>query len=201
MRLFVGASKAERLAGRALFIPKGARLIPGPPSCAVYRYDINRQGSPVIGALAFRGSAAKSEWHYTFKTEERLLQAVARFHDSVKASAARKVTTKATKAAWVNPLKVGEILYTCWGYDQTNTEFYVVTRVSGRRTWIRRIAADSEATGFMQAREWPAMPIRMVGDETMHIAQPSGTSVYVKISECIHAWPENGRTHSTSSYA
>src|SRR5207245_2848035 len=105
------------------------------------------------------------------------------------------------KAAWVNPLKVGDILSTCWGYDQTNVEFYAVTRVSGRRTWIREIAADYEQTGFMSGKTWPSMPIRFVGEETMHIAQGQGTSgAGIKIQHH-YAHLETGREHYTSSYA
>ena len=84
----------------------------------------------------------------------------------------------------------------------TNVEFYAVTRVSGRRVWIRQIASDYTETGFMSGKTWPAMPIRFTGDETMHVAQPSGEKgVYVKISESASAWLETGQEHYTSSYA
>lgn len=196
-----GADKAERLAYRAAFIPKDARLVPGPSGCAVYRYDVNRQGVAVFGAIAFRGTAGKPEWHYTFRTDERRTQAITGFWDSVKDAAARRAASKAVKAAWVNPLTVGTILSTCWGYDQTNVEFYAVTRVSGKRVWIREIAADYEETGFMSGRTWPAMPIRFTGAETMHVAQSNGsTGVSIKISHH-YAHVEDGRAHHTSSYA
>ena len=101
----------------------------------------------------------------------------------------------------VNPLTAGTILHTSWGYDQTTVELYVVTRVSGRRVWIREIAQDSETIGFMQCRCWPAMPIRMVGEETMHTAQPSGPKgASVKIQHH-YAYVEDGRAHYSSSYA
>lgn len=153
-------------------------------------------------AIAFWGSSAKSLWHHSYRTAAQRDAAIVEFHRGLIASTARKQTAKAEKSAWTNPLKVGDILHTSWGYDQTNVEFYVVTRVSGRATWIREIAQDSEATGYMQTKCWPAMPIRMVGEETKHIAQPSGKqSVYLKIHESAHAWPEDGTTHYSSSYA
>lgn len=194
-----GADKAERLQYRAVFIPKNARLVPGPSGCAVYAYTAS-DGSPAL--MAFRGSSGRPELHYRFKTEERRQVAIAGFIASVQDQQQRKAARATVKAAWVNPLKAGQILYTSWGYDQTNVEYFIVTRVSGRRVWIREIAGDSESIGFMQDRTWPAMPIRMVGDETMHIAQPSGErGVHITVDSVRTAWPDEGRTHSTSSYA
>ncbi len=191
-----GADKATRLATRNAFIPKGSRLVPGPAGGAVYVYET--AGRPY--AIAFRGTAARSEWHHSFRTIEQRDATIAEFHTSLTHSAEFKAKRKAEKSAWVNPLKVGDILHSSWGYDQTNVEFYAVTKVSGRRVWIREIAQDFEATGFMSGKCWPAMPIRFCGEETMHVAQPSGTSASVKIDHH-YAWPENGREHYTSSYA
>lgn len=203
-RWLVGASKAERLAFRAVFLrPHDARLVPGPAGGAAYTYET--AGKPY--AMVFRGSSGRPEWHHSYRTVEQRDAHIAQFHASLASSAARKATKAASKAAWVNPLQVGTILYTSWGYDQTNVEFYAVTRVSGRRTWIRRIAADSESTGFMQERCWPAVPVRFVGDETRHTAQPchpdagKAENVYLRISESVCAWVEQGRTHHSSSYA
>lgn len=33
-----------------------------------------------------------------------------------------------------NALQIGSILYTSWGYDQTNIDFYEVTKLIGRAT-------------------------------------------------------------------
>jgi hypothetical protein len=192
-------NKTERLALRQAFIPKGAQLVPGPDGGAVYTYET--AGKPY--AVAFIGTAAKPVRHYSFSSLERRQAFVDDMHRGFVASAAHRASRSAAKSAWVNPLKVGEILYTSWGYDQTNVEFFAVTKVSGRRVWVREIAADHEQTGFMSGNTWPAMPIQFISEETMHTAQPSGGThgVYVKISDCRHAWPEQGRQHGTTSYA
>jgi hypothetical protein len=119
-----GASKPERLQYRAVFIPKGARLVPGPAGSAVYVYDvIDKAGTTVYYALVFRGSAGKPDWHYRFKTDERRQQTIADFRASVASAQARRDAVQQERAAWTNPLTVGAILYTSWGYDQTNVEF------------------------------------------------------------------------------
>lgn len=191
-------SKAQRLQARAIFLPKDAKLFPTPAGCAVYIYTAH-DGSPA--AIAFRGSAARPGLHYRFKSDERRQVAIAGFVASVTDAQTRKAARQTEKTAWVNPLQVGNILSTCWGYDQTNVEFYTVTKVSGKRVWIREIAADYEATGFMSGKTWPSMPIRFTGPETMHIAQGRGSSgVSVKIDHH-YASLEEGRDHYTSSYA
>lgn len=40
-----------------------------------------------------------------------------------------------------HPLKVGDILYASWGYNQTNIDFYEVTRLMKRMVEIREIAS------------------------------------------------------------
>lgn len=197
-RRFVGADRAARIAGRLTFIPTHAKLVPGPAGCAVYTYTQREK----LLAMGFRGSAARPEFHYVYQSEARRAEAIAEFFQSVTASQAFKATRRAEKSAWVNPLKVGDLLYTSWGYDQTNTDFYAVTKVSGRRVAIREIAGDYQETGFLSGRSWPAVPLRFVGEETAHVAQPSGRDggVYVKVGHH-HAWPEQGQTHYTSHYA
>jgi hypothetical protein len=200
-----GASKTERLAVRASFIPAGARLVPGPPGGAVYIYSSDRRGTPMPYAVAFRGTAARPEWHHSYRTDAQRLEHIAQFHRSLAQTAERRATVSAERKAWINPLTVGTILYTSWGYDQTNVEFYAVTRVSGVRTWIRPIAAEYEDTGFMSGRTWPALPICYTGDETRHTARSTGHDggAAIKIDQSVTAWIETepGRKHSTSSYA
>ena len=191
------ASKDTRIAAR--YIPKGARRVALKSGDAVaYLYE----SAGRYLAIGYRGTAGRSAFHESYRTAERREKAVREFFAGVQASAKYRAERRAAKAAWSNPLTVGAVLYTSWGYDQTNVEFFAVTRVSGRRVWIREIASDSEATGSMQGICWPAMPIRFVGEETMHTAQPAGErGVYVRISASRSAWLEDGRTHHYSSYA
>jgi hypothetical protein len=203
-RSLSGANKAERLAARASFLrfAPNARLVPGPAGGAVYVYDLTgKDGRPRFVAIFFWGTSAKPTEHVSYRSDQTRAENVTQFHANLIAHANRKSTRAAEKSAWVNPAKVGDLLYTSWGYDQTNVEFYAVTRVSGKRVWVREIAGDSETTGFMQAKCWPAMPIRFCGDETMHIARQCEHGYSVKINESATAWLERGREHFSSSYA
>jgi hypothetical protein len=44
-----------------------------------------------------------------------------------------RLEIKEAKRIWVNDYKVGEILNTCWGYDQTNREFYKIKQSKEKR--------------------------------------------------------------------
>jgi len=191
-------NKAERLTLRQLYIPKNSRLVAGPAGGAVYTYE-SEKGT--CYAVAFRGSAARSEWHHSYKNAEQRAEHVAAFHRSLQQSADYRAKKAAEKRAWVNTAKVGDILNTSWGYDQTNVDFFVVTKVSGKRVWVREIAADIEQTGFMSGKTWPAMPIRFVGEETMHTAQMNGEQGYCLVIKGHHASVETGREHYCSWYA
>lgn len=189
-------TKTDRLAAR--WVPKNAHEVANNERAAAYCYPAH--GSKVI-ALCYRGSAAKPEIHCTYKDIDRATEVIAAFLLSVDERAARKATASAQRKAWPNPIKVGEIFHTSWGYDQTNVDFYIVTRVSGKRVWIRPIAQDSEATGFMSGKCWPKMPIEMTGPETMHLARVTGEN---QASLNIHGHygsREDGRAHYFSSYA
>lgn len=52
--------------------------------------------------------------------------------------------------------KVGDILYRSWGYDQTNVDFYQVTRKTGARIAVRPISDEiAEQTGAMCGNTMP----------------------------------------------
>jgi hypothetical protein len=197
-RTLHGASKEQRIAAR--YIPQGAECVFNDELGAAYIYSFDRNGGEKCAALCYAGTAGKSSSHYSYRNREQARQAVAQFRQGLEGHQTRKAERSAARKAWVNPLQVGNILHTCWGYDQTNVDFFVVTKVSGKMVWVAKITADYEATGHMSGKTWPAMPIQIVGEATKHLAQGYGSSVYLNI-DGHHASLEDGREHHTSSYA
>ena len=52
--------------------------------------------------------------------------------------------------------KVGDILYSSWGYDQTNIDFYKVVKVSEFSVWIQELSKKIvEITGWAHERVVP----------------------------------------------
>jgi hypothetical protein len=52
--------------------------------------------------------------------------------------------------------KVGDILYSSWGYDQTNIEFFKVVKVSEFSVWIQEVGSKIvEITGWAHEKVIP----------------------------------------------
>lgn len=66
-----------------------------------------------------------------------------------------KEKNKDAKRTFKEQLKVGSILNTSWGYDQTNVEYYQVLSIKGDTVQIREISAELKETGFMCGQSVP----------------------------------------------
>lgn len=109
----------------------------------VYEYYL-ASGKPAL--LVFGGRRSKPDMYYRYSNEESRAQALkgylARARKSLEHKAARRAEKKQP-----NTLEVGAILYTSWGYDQTNVDFYqVVDKPSAHFVTIRKVAQSTVRT-------------------------------------------------------
>lgn len=98
---------------------------PDVPGSEIYRYT-NMKGEPV--AEVFGGKRAKPDWYFRFPNEERREEKIAEWIENQKSRAAA-VKTRRKEANAGHTLKVGDLMSSSWGYDQTNVDFYEVTAV------------------------------------------------------------------------
>ncbi len=147
---------------REWYIPKGAQEIRANDSSAVaylapYTYPLN--GQACFHAVAFSGKRNKPDWNHTFKTEEQARKYIAEHADGVKRSEEFRSKVKADRydVRATEHYKVGDILSTSWGYDQTNVEFFKIVRVLDKSVEVRAIGAKSVegSEGFMSCRLLP----------------------------------------------
>jgi hypothetical protein len=180
---------------RSFYMPKAESLKPVDPDgsdAAVYTYEENGK----LYAVAFYGKAAKPAWHYRFSKAETRAQRIAEFIASRKARATMKAERKAERAK-PHSLKVGDILVSSWGYEQTNIDYYEVIEVKGASTVvIREIAQEREQTGWEQFKAMPA-PGEYTGEPMVKRATSDNI---VRIYSFAHAYKWDGRPHSGSSY-
>lgn len=153
MRLDTKEKRAEAKAfytkGRTKVAPKGVPL-------EFYLAD----APGFYTAMCFIGTAAKPAWRYRFKTPEQRAAYMARQIENTKARAASMAAYKAKREV-PSRLEIGHILVTCWGYDQTNREFFKVIAKKGDRTVIvQELAQISEETGFLNGKCFPAEEFR-----------------------------------------
>jgi hypothetical protein len=65
------------------------------------------------------------------------------------------VSTSTIEKVKVQP-KLGDILYSSWGYDQTNIDFYKVVKVSEFSVWIQELGKKIvEITGWAHEKVVP----------------------------------------------
>lgn len=182
---------------REFYIPKDASKHPT-DAAAIFTYTTPK-GKPA--ALAFLGKAQKPSWHYLFNSEEQREKRIAEQIQSCQMQAKAKAEWKAERSR-PHTLTVGAILVSSWGYDQTNVDFYQVTRIVGpHMVEIRPIASRPEGSseGFSSMSDHVvACPDQFTGGATRH---KSNSTNSVRLSSYSTASPWSGRRQYRSWYA
>lgn len=113
----------RRVHRREDYIPKGALKFRDRESSAlVAAYESNGR----FYLIGFHGRAQKPDFHYWYRNDaDRRAKAAQHFQ--------RFRTWEESRKRHEQPrdLQVGDILKSTWGYDQTNVDFYEVTKLVG----------------------------------------------------------------------
>ena len=142
------AFASSRWLDAARFIPAGAVAQPVRGTDAVVYLYGGASGDPC--ALGYVGTAGKPAFRHRFGSAQHRERFVADWvAGQQRAAAARAERVLARKNA-THTLKLGDIVYACWGYEQTNVDFFQVVRVvSDRSVAIRAIKGEIQADGPM----------------------------------------------------
>lgn len=111
--------------------------------------------SETVYMIGFSGKRAKPDFHYSFRTLERAEVYQDTWHKGLVQRATDKAERKADKAAKLaaepHTLVIGDVLVASWGYEQTNYNYYQITRLVGKQSVeIRELGRQVDATGCMQ---------------------------------------------------
>ena len=93
--------------------------------------DPLNKGDEVSGKC-FTNKSFNHWWYYSFKNLDRFKQ---KCLETIKLNNERQEAKKKYQEERTKPhsLKVGDILYCSWGYDQTNVDYFKVSQVIGKR--------------------------------------------------------------------
>jgi hypothetical protein len=153
---------------REMYIPAKATKIADKLSDATaYLYTSN---SEQPAAMVFHGKAQKPDWTMRFTSEASREKAITRFFQGRRETLGRK------KAEKENTFKVGDILDTCWGYDQTNREWFEVVEVKGQWLVLREIAGKRSVDGRDRGQTVP-MHGQYIGEPIRRMAKGSGCRI------------------------
>lgn len=105
--------------------------------------------------MGFSGKRTKPDFYFSFSSLEKSDNYIEAWHKALINCAMRKAERRAVKATKMaqqqTDLVVGDVLVASWGYEQTNYDYYQVTRLVGKRSVeIRELGKLSKETGWLQ---------------------------------------------------
>jgi hypothetical protein len=176
------------------YIPAGAEK-QEQADAVVYTYPTRR--GP--GAVAFVGRATKPKWHFVFQSEAARNEHIERlFADRVR-MADDRARAKAEKTR-PHTVKEGDFLVDSWGYEQTNVDWFQVTRLVAGATVEARPVESAEVRAGELAMSGTCTPIpdRFIGD-TRRFRVDGRNSVRTEEGRRAQLW--DGRPRHWSDYA
>lgn len=167
------------------YIPEGSTTVANKSGSAIaYLYTLANGKKCAIGYI---GKSAKKSLHFSYPNDAKRMTSVSMFLRGAEAGHVAKLARKADKkAALAKPhgLKVGSVLRSSWGYDQTNIDFYEVTALIGSRmVEVRQIGSQIENNGFMSGVSVPEKG-RYIGKALRKLVDQYDA---VRISSCQYA--------------
>ena len=186
----------ERVAGQRLVkFPQigGAEAIEDATGTVVI-YLLERNGYPVV--MGFVGRRTKPDLRYRFGTTDEAREYGRDWLKKMEKDALEKQARK----AFVHTLKVGDLLYTSWGWEQTNVDFYEVVALKGKTMAVLR-ERNTKVTGngmelSMSGYTMPAPGF--LRDELLTRRVGEGNTVTVK--SYARGYPWDGKKKGTTWY-
>ena len=94
---------------------------------------------------------------------------------------------------------VGDILYTSWGYEQTNIDFYEIVARRGKSTLaLRKLKCSSEDEGWCRHKVMP-LKGQFAGDQTLTRRISKHGTAKIESYAWLHPW--DGAPKHATSYA
>lgn len=126
----------------------------------------------------FTGKRAKPDFFYRFQTQEAAIQHAEKF---IAEETARFERNNAPVS-----IKVGDILVSSWGWEQTNVDFYQVVELKGDFVKFREIESNKVYDGDMNGRAFPKLG-EFCGEVVRRKIQKYCGDATVKISSYAYA--------------
>ncbi len=140
--------------------------------------------------IGWAGKSNKPLGHYSVANEARADAIMTDWVNSRKESLRYKQQQKAEIARMRrdHSFAVGDILYSSWGYDQTNVNFYQITAVKGQKVVLREVKTKVVSESGYHENVVPA-PDQFHGPPLIRMVGPGS----IKIDDVSRAYPWSGK--------
>ena len=152
-----------------------------------------------FSAMFYTGKQSRPTWHYKFRTEEEMKKKIFESISRIMSWEEKKAERKVERKKDVSEVKVGDIFYRAWGYDQTNINFYQVIETKGQSFTIREICAKTvEGSTYPHGMADEVVPVRnaFMKDEEPIVKRSMKFNSYSWLSKT-----EENKKHYRSWYA
>ena len=109
----------------------------------VYLFTNPNPERPNPAAIGYKGKSQKPAFNHYYRNEEARAAYVDSFFAEAKRQqdnrAAHNAARKAARIEFTHGFKIGDIVYRSYGYDQTNIDFYQITRTTTKTATFRKI--------------------------------------------------------------
>lgn len=148
----------------------------------IYLY-INSKDKPC--AISYRGIGAKPKWAYSFKDE---LERKKYIDNNIEDIEEFMKAQNEEKIEYQNKINIGTVLYSSYGYEQTNISFFQVVEKKGITIKLRQLNYDLTLTGDMCGKVTP-----IIDSFNTDKIITKRISRYMKFSsyESLHLWEGN----------
>jgi hypothetical protein len=163
---------------------KGFSLVFRDEELGVFVFEQVKNGR--VYRKAFSGKRKNADFNYWFRTLEAAEAHTESFVNGVRQHLARITENRArdAKNRKAHDVKVGDVFMSTWGYEQTNVDYFEVTKTIGTCTVeIRRIAAKKNNTDWMRGDCVPHKGA-YIGTPTQRRITVSGNEAYIRIRSC-----------------
>jgi len=188
---------------RELHLPKAIEktppYIPEGTDLAVWRWDVG--GKPA--AIMFQGKSNTPLWRYGFTSVEEREEKIEAYAAARRTSLAAKSKAQVDRNNYVHNVKIGDVFYTSWGYDQTNVDFYQVTDVIGKQVVIREIESTTVSDNGPGTHRVGPNKGHFIANKAPMRKLPKGStgSAYLTIDgHSASLWKEGESVYSTGPY-
>lgn len=179
------------------YVPKDATEIKYDADRGVaYVGEFMRGGKVLFYAIAYGGKRTAHDFFHTYETVGARDEAVLKHEAGLLAAENAKLKARKAKAEFVHSLKVGDLLYSSWGYEQTNVDFYKVKAVRGKVVDLVKIGGHYERTHHTGGWCVPKPEIEL--DEVL-VGKKVKEGNNIRLTDYAHAYPWAGRERANWS--